>query len=80
MSELLEPSSSSSDGDMEVQSISVVKTDPFMEPEKKRVRLTSQSPSPDTVAKFKLEDRLGGILCCAVCLDLPKAAVYQVND
>jgi len=25
----------------------------------------------------KLEDRLGGILCCAVCLDLPKLAVYQ---
>lgn len=27
----------------------------------------------------KLEQRLGGILCCAVCLDLPKAAVYQVK-
>lgn len=26
----------------------------------------------------KLEDRLGGILCCAVCLELPQAAVYQV--
>lgn len=26
----------------------------------------------------KLEHRLGGILCCAVCLDLPPAAVYQV--
>lgn len=26
----------------------------------------------------KLEHRLGGILCCAVCLDLPQAAVYQV--
>lgn len=26
----------------------------------------------------KLEYRLGGILCCAVCLDLPQAAVYQV--
>lgn len=26
----------------------------------------------------KLEHRLGGILCCAVCLDLPKSAIYQV--
>lgn len=26
----------------------------------------------------KLEHRLGGILCCAVCLDLPRAAIYQV--
>lgn len=26
----------------------------------------------------RLEFRLGGILCCAVCLDLPPAAVYQV--
>ncbi len=28
---------------------------------------------------FKLEDRLNGILCCAVCLDLPTVAVYQVG-
>lgn len=27
----------------------------------------------------KLEYRLGGILCCAVCLDLPKSAIYQVK-
>lgn len=27
----------------------------------------------------KLESRLGGILCCAVCLDLPKTAMYQVS-
>lgn len=27
----------------------------------------------------KLELRLGGILCCAVCLDLPKTAMYQVS-
>ena len=26
----------------------------------------------------RLENRLGGILCCAVCLDLPNSAVYQV--
>lgn len=27
----------------------------------------------------KLEHRLGGILCCAVCLDLPRSVVYQVR-
>lgn len=27
----------------------------------------------------KLEHRLGGILCCAVCLDLPRSAIYQVR-
>lgn len=25
-----------------------------------------------------LEERLNSILCCAVCLDLPKSSVYQV--
>mgnify|MGYP005984432513 CR=1 FL=1 len=46
-----------------------------MEPEAKRRKTTT--PSEDK--KYKLEERLGGILCCAVCLDLPKAAVYQVS-
>lgn len=32
----------------------------------------------DKESTEKLEHRLGGILCCAVCLDLPQAAVYQV--
>ncbi len=27
----------------------------------------------------KLEERIGGILCCTVCLDLPSTAIYQVN-
>lgn len=27
----------------------------------------------------KLEDRIGGILCCTVCLDLPSTAIYQVS-
>lgn len=31
------------------------------------------------VAPYKLEDRLNGILCCAVCLDLPRQAVFQVR-
>ena len=27
----------------------------------------------------KLEERIGGILCCTVCLDLPQTVIYQVN-
>ncbi|KAL9908936.1 zinc finger TRAF-type-containing protein 1 homolog [Glossina fuscipes fuscipes] len=36
---------------------------------------TSSLVSSATIEK--LESRLGGILCCAVCLDLPKTAMYQ---
>ena len=47
------------------------------EPEKKRQKL---DPHPLKAKKLeKLENRLGGILCCAVCLDLPRAAMYQVS-
>lgn len=28
----------------------------------------------------RLENRLGGILCCAVCLDLPNSAVFQCTN
>ncbi|RNA28955.1 cysteine and histidine-rich 1 [Brachionus plicatilis] len=28
----------------------------------------------------KLEDRIGGILCCTVCLDLPQASIYQCSN
>lgn len=41
------------------------------EPLAKRLKLCDASSD-------RLEFRLGGILCCAVCLDLPPAAVYQV--
>ncbi|XP_063366841.1 zinc finger TRAF-type-containing protein 1-B [Cydia amplana] len=34
----------------------------------------------DKETSEKLEHRLGGILCCAVCLDLPPAAVYQCSN
>lgn len=44
------------------------------EPETKRRKT---SPAKQTVEK--LEARLNGILCCAVCLDLPKNAIYQVG-
>lgn len=48
------------------------------EPEKKRQKMDSH---PMKVKKLeKLENRLGGILCCAVCLDLPRAAMYQVSE
>ncbi|XP_065359451.1 zinc finger TRAF-type-containing protein 1 homolog [Calliphora vicina] len=38
---------------------------------------TSSSLAVQSAAYEKLESRLGGILCCAVCLDLPKTAMYQ---
>lgn len=57
------------------QTADVVNVD---EPEKKRQKLDT---SPLKIKKLeKLENRLGGILCCAVCLDLPRAAMYQVSQ
>lgn len=32
------------------------------------------------IAHKKLEERIGGILCCTVCLDLPAAAIYQCTN
>lgn len=49
--------------------------DEFIEPDKKRRKLDC---SRKDSRNDKLEHRLGGILCCAVCLDLPRAAIYQV--
>ena len=45
------------------------------EPPNKKIK-TSDS---HVDSKIKLEDRLCGILCCAVCLDLPKTC-YQVKS
>lgn len=42
------------------------------EPPKKRVKMPEGESG-------KLEERLYSVLCCTVCLDLPKASVYQVN-
>lgn len=53
------------------------KPEDFHEPDKKRRRTTRAEDAAKT--EQKLEHRLGGILCCAVCLDLPRAAVYQVG-
>ncbi|CAL7938857.1 zinc finger TRAF-type-containing protein 1 homolog [Xylocopa sonorina] len=52
------------------------KIEDFLEPDKKRRKLSRN----DGKTEQKLEHRLGGILCCAVCLDLPKAAVYQCTN
>lgn len=41
-------------------------------PPKKRVRHQEGEAG-------KLEERLYSVLCCTVCLDLPKASVYQVK-
>lgn len=48
---------------------------------KKRLKTESNSNPTDNcnqLIKEKLEQRLGGILCCAVCLDLPKSGIFQV--
>ncbi|XP_062384822.1 zinc finger TRAF-type-containing protein 1 isoform X1 [Sardina pilchardus] len=47
-------------------------TDPEV-PRKKRIRLQEGESG-------KLEERLYSVLCCTVCLDLPKASVYQCTN
>ncbi|KAL5021689.1 hypothetical protein ScPMuIL_000844 [Solemya velum] len=47
--------------------------DTNFEPEKKRVKLDDSFINQTN----KLEDRLCGILCCAVCLDLPRTC-FQI--
>ncbi|XP_047030777.1 cysteine and histidine-rich protein 1 homolog isoform X3 [Helicoverpa zea] len=42
--------------------------------------LTKKRKITEKEGSDKLEHRLGGILCCAVCLDLPQAAVYQCSN
>lgn len=48
------------------------------EPESKRKKIDASVQPSTSQLNEKLESRLGGILCCAVCLDLPKTAMYQV--
>ncbi|NP_001121149.1 cysteine and histidine-rich protein 1-B [Xenopus laevis] len=43
-------------------------------PPKKRLRSEAEPGS------VRLEERLYSVLCCAVCLDLPKASVYQCTN
>jgi len=53
------------------------KSDEFEEPEKKKIKLEGVEALKK---EEKLEQRLGGILCCAVCLDLPRTAIYQCTN
>ena len=46
------------------------------EPAKKKLRKGSETKKEED----DLEQRLSGILCCAVCLDLPECTVYQVKN
>lgn len=71
MSETVEAASSSSEPTEIIENAE--KCEEFIEPDKKRRKVDKKPNKND-----KLEHRLGGILCCAVCLDLPRAAIYQV--
>jgi len=46
-----------------------------LEPEPKKCKFESK----DQPTESKLEDRLSGILCCAVCLDVPSLWMYQAS-
>lgn len=50
--------------------------DDFSEPEFKKRKILSNKPEEKI---YNLVERLGGILCCAVCLDLPRTVIYQVR-
>lgn len=77
MSELEAASSTSSNDPILQETENNDKKDEFAEPDIKRRKVSNNKCGDDK--KCNLEDRLGGILCCAVCLDLPRAAVYQVS-
>lgn len=49
------------------------------EPASKKQRKEENNVEKTKNADERLETRLGGILCCSVCLDLPSSAVYQVS-
>ena len=66
---------SSSVEDMQETAPEVPENEPDCEPEAKKQKLDID---PDK-EEYKLEEKLNGILCCAVCLDLPNVAVYQVR-
>ncbi|KAF5292380.1 hypothetical protein FQA39_LY03414 [Lamprigera yunnana] len=73
-----EPATSSSELPPE-PSVTVEIMDDFTEPESKKRKVSTSARTLDAKTD-KLEQRLGGILCCAVCLDLPRAAVYQCSN
>ncbi|XP_059971749.1 zinc finger TRAF-type-containing protein 1 isoform X2 [Mesoplodon densirostris] len=52
-------------------------------PPKKRLRAAETAEAAAAAAAAgsgKLEERLYSVLCCTVCLDLPKASVYQCTN
>lgn len=49
------------------------------EPASKKQRKDESNVEKTKNVDERLETRLGGILCCSVCLDLPSSAVYQVS-
>ncbi|NXW99021.1 CYR1A protein, partial [Larus smithsonianus] len=51
-------------------------------PPKKRLRAagTGAGGPEGAAGSVKLEERLYSVLCCTVCLDLPKASVYQCTN
>jgi len=53
-------------------------TDNISEPEPKRCKFDTKD-QPSTTLESKLEERLTGILCCAVCLDVPGLSMYQAS-
>ena len=53
----------------------IPENDPDCEPEPKKRKIIPRIENEE----YKLEEKLNGILCCAVCLDLPNVAVYQVG-
>lgn len=75
------------DAQQQQQNVAITKDDG--EPNPKKAKLSSTADvfgrtstgggDKLQTASEKLEHRLGGILCCAVCLDLPRAAIYQVR-
>lgn len=62
-----------------VAMVATTNTNAHEEPDIKRQKLDGTAKVCIPQINEKLESRLGGILCCAVCLDLPKMAMYQVG-
>lgn len=74
------PTTESSSSEVDNNNMPTVSKQSFDEPEAKKQKLdTSVKGKPKKLEK--LESRLGSVLCCAVCLDLPrKTAMYQVSN
>jgi hypothetical protein len=80
-------SSSTSINEPELKKVKL--THEFNQPEdsirsSSKMALSSSTDNPEMnnnlyLVHKKLEERIGGILCCTVCLDLPQTAIYQVK-